>query len=169
MERKKSLVESLKNLSVEVNDIKWKKVEIADDVIKLSLFMLINQAYFKKDGKNNCCKRLFIILLEILSISTLVVQFYLLSLLWTQGLSYETSSATAVANPTEQFIAKPDTTLNMNIDAAMVIAVGVVYILIGSDLLEHLNVTVTMRDYASFMWKQGYFFELLLHFAMLCM
>lgn len=68
----------------------------------------------------------------------------MLNLLWTQGLSYETTSASALANPTSQFIAKPDKTVNLDIDAAMLIAVVVVYLLIGIDLLEHLNVTVTL-------------------------
>ena len=75
--------DALKGIKIEVNDINFEKIEIADDIIKLSLFMLVNQAYYKKDGKNNCCKRLFIILLEGLAIATLLVQYYLLSLLWT--------------------------------------------------------------------------------------
>ena len=72
-ERKKSFMESMKNTKLEVGDITWKKVEIYDDIVKLSLFMLVNQAYFKKDKKDNCCKRLFIILLELMSVATLVV------------------------------------------------------------------------------------------------
>jgi len=174
-QRKKSLVDSimgsasLKGIKLEVNDISFKKVEICDDVIKLSLFMLVNQAYFKKDGKNNCFKRMFIFTLEIMSICTLLVQFYLLSLLWTNGLSYETSTVTAMANLDEQFIAKPDTTTNLDIDMAMLIALVVVYLLVGLDILDHLNVTVTMREYVGLFWSQGYFFEGCLHFIMICL
>jgi len=58
---------------MEVSDISFKKIEISDDIIKLSLFMLVNQVYFKKEGKNNCCKRMFILLLEGMAITTLVI------------------------------------------------------------------------------------------------
>jgi hypothetical protein len=87
-----------------------------------------------------------------MAITTLVIQYYLLSLLWTNGLSYETTTATAMANPNEQFIAKPDTTTNLDIDSAMLIAVGVVYLLIGLDLLDHLNVTVQFLDLTTLFW-----------------
>jgi len=50
----------------------------------------------------------------------------------------------------------------------MVIAVGVVYLLVGLDLLEHVNVTVQFLDLAGLFWQQGYFIEGLLHFFMLC-
>jgi len=59
---------------------------------------------------------------------------------------------TAKAHPDDLFIAKPDTTTNLDIDVAMVIAIGVVYLLIGLDLLDHLNVTVNCRNYISLMW-----------------
>ena len=84
-------------------------------------------------------------------------------------MSYETNTATAKANPLEQFIAKPDTTSNLDIDIAMVIAVGVVYLLVGLDLLEHVNVCVQFVDLIGLFWQQGYFIEGLLHFIMLAM
>lgn len=139
-----SLSGSMKDMKLEVGEISFRKIEIAEDITKLSLFMLINQAYFKKEGKNNCCKRMFIILLELMALSTLLVQYYLLSLLWTNGLTYETKSATALANPDMKFILKPDTTTNLDIDLAMLIALGVVYLLIGLDLLDHLNVNINL-------------------------
>tara|TARA_B110000285_G_C15072148_1_gene588593 strand:+ start:418 stop:624 length:207 start_codon:yes stop_codon:yes gene_type:complete len=65
--------DALKGIKLEVNDINFEKIEIGDDIVKLSLFMLVNQAYYKKDGKNNCCKRMFILLLEGLALATLLV------------------------------------------------------------------------------------------------
>ena len=49
----------------------------------------------------------------------------------------------------------------------MAIAIVIIYLLIGLDLLEHINVTATMRDYVGFMYRQGYFPELLLHFLLI--
>jgi hypothetical protein len=92
----------------------------------------------------------------------------LLSLLWSQGLSLETTTATAIANPGSHFIAKPDKTVNLDIDAAMLIAVVVVYLLIGIDLLEHLNVTVTMTAQISLLIEQGYLIEGIYHFGLIC-
>ena len=112
---------------------------------------------------------MFIILLELLALATMFVQYYLLSLLWTNGLSYETTSATAVANPTLQFILKPDTTTNLDIDLAMLIALGVVYLLIGLDLLDHLNVNITLLSYIDLLYNQGYLLEGIFHFLMICM
>ena len=34
--------------SVEESETTWTKAEIPDDIVKLSLFMLVNQAYFKQ-------------------------------------------------------------------------------------------------------------------------
>jgi len=57
--------------------------------------MLVNQAYYRIEGKATWANRLFIFALEILSVFTMGVQFYLMYLLWTQGLEFETKTATA--------------------------------------------------------------------------
>ena len=53
---------------IEYSETQYRKAEIADDIVKLSLFMLVNQAYFKTKGKSNCCKRAFVLYLEALAL-----------------------------------------------------------------------------------------------------
>ncbi len=83
------------------------------------------------------------------------IQFFLLYLLWTQGLTIEkatTSNSTALKYPNKTFIAKPEDLGTMkNIIFAMVIAVFVVYILIGINLLTHMKVIASMREYLGLM------------------
>jgi hypothetical protein len=82
------------------------------------------------------------------------VQFFLLYLLWTHGLTIvtEQESATAAQYPDKTFIAKPKKLGNMiNIEFAMLISIIVVYVLIGLSLLEHMNVIATMREYFGLM------------------
>lgn len=83
-------------------------------------------------------------------------------------MSYDDTTAVAKANPDKLFIKKPDTVENPDIDMAMLIALGVVYLLIGLDILDHISASATMREYVVLMWKQGFIIEYLLHFIMIC-
>lgn len=138
-------------------------------MVKLSLFMLINQGYYKIQDKTNYAQRLFGLFLEGLSMYVMFVQFFLLYLLWTQGLTIEksttTTNTTAFKYPNMTFIAKPkDLGAIKNIEFAMVIAIMIVYILIGMSLLEHMKVIASMKEYLGLMRQTCYLFEFVLHF-----
>jgi hypothetical protein len=68
---KKSMMNIIKK--IEYEQLTYDKVEIPDDIIKLSLFMLVNQAYFKIQGKATWANRLFIFALEAFSLLTLAI------------------------------------------------------------------------------------------------
>jgi len=93
LRRKSTLIDSIKNMkygelrenlkNIEFGETSYKQIEMPDDMVKLSMFMLVNQAMYKIQGKANWGSRLFIFALEAISIFTTFVQFYLLYLLWT--------------------------------------------------------------------------------------
>jgi hypothetical protein len=66
----------------------------------------------------------------------------------------------------QKFIEKPGMK-DPDIVISMVLAIMVVYLLIGLDLLDHMNTLATLREYIGLMWHNCMFIEGGLHVLML--
>jgi hypothetical protein len=135
-------------------------------MIKLSLFMSVNQAYFNEDKKSNICKRLFQIFCLLMACFTIIVQFILLDFLWEYGLGPDTKSIFAKDHPDDIVLDKTDLQIDYTF-YSMVIAMVIVMMLIGVDLHEHMKVIATWKDYTLMMWKNKMPIAWLVHLILL--
>ena len=91
--RKASYGELKKGLSeIEYGEAEYEKQTMPDDIIKMSIFVSVNQMYIYQQGKSYPCRRFFQLLVVALAIFVKVVQIFLIYLLWTFGLNIHSAS-----------------------------------------------------------------------------
>jgi hypothetical protein len=110
--------------------------------------------------------RLFQLLVASCAIFTQYVQFFLLYLLWDKGLQLDKSSTLAMTNPTKMYISKSDSS-TWDLLISQSLALAVVYLLVGIDLNQHLNVMVNLNEYYRLLLRNDLLLMFVMHAGML--